>query len=195
MATTVRAQADRATRPTASDQSMQPWHFFVLAGLACATAVTFMARGQGWTPVILLTLLMGGAAIIGLATLRMVRPLVGPFSDRTSMVGQRTRVALEREKLLTLRAIKDLEFDKAMRKVSDDDFRDMSAKLRARVGRLMLQLDAGAGYREQVERDLVKRLGGVRAVEEAAPSTRACANCSTANDTDAKFCKQCGSKL
>jgi len=194
MATTVRAQADTAPRPTSvPDQSMQPWHFFVLAALACATAVTFMVRGQGWTAVILLTVLMGGAALIGLAMLRTVRPLVGQWSDRTSMIGQRTRVALEREKLLTLRAIKDLEFDKAMGKVSDEDFRDMEARLRSRAGRLMQQLDAGAGYREQVERDLTKRLGGARPVESAGP--RSCATCSTENDQDAKFCKNCGAKL
>ena len=49
------------------------------------------------------------------------------------MVGERTRVALEREKLLTLRAIKELEFDRAMRKLSDEDFQEMSGRLRARA--------------------------------------------------------------
>ena len=29
-----------------TDQGLQAWQFFVLAGLACATAATFMARGQ-----------------------------------------------------------------------------------------------------------------------------------------------------
>src|SRR5262245_10795125 len=57
-------------------QSLQPWQFFVLAALGCATAATFMARGQGITAVILLTLLMGTAAVIGLAMLRALNPLV-----------------------------------------------------------------------------------------------------------------------
>ena len=39
------------------------------------------------------------------------------------MVGERTRAALEREKMLTLRAIKELEFDRAMGKMSEEDFR------------------------------------------------------------------------
>ena len=51
------------------------------------------------------------------------------------MIGQRTRAALEREKMLSLRAIKELEFDKAMGKVSDDDFREMSGPLRSRAPR------------------------------------------------------------
>ena len=118
------------------------------------------------------------------------------------MIGQRTRAALEREKMLTLRSIKELEFDKAMGKLSDEDFREMSGRLRQRAARLIHQLDAGAGYRAQVERDLAKRLGPHSApITQAAAgpqessATRACAACSTANDPDAKFCKQCGAQL
>jgi len=38
-----------------SDSSLQPWQFFVLAALGCATAVTFLVRGHGVVPVILLS--------------------------------------------------------------------------------------------------------------------------------------------
>ena len=62
------------------------------------------------------------------------------------LVGGRTRAALEREKTLALRAIKELEFDHAMGKVSDQDFAEMGARLRARAAGLMRQLDAGASY-------------------------------------------------
>src|SRR4029077_704377 len=137
-----------------ADGGLQPWQFFVLAALGCATAVTFVARGQGPTAIVLLSVLMGTAALIGYATLRMVRPLVAPEEDRTIMIGERTRVALEREKLLTLRSIKELEFDRAMGRVSDDDFADMAGRLRLRAAGLMKQLDSGAGYRDQIEKDL-----------------------------------------
>ena len=90
-------------KPDASADSLQPWQFFVLAALGCATAVTFVARGQGVTAVILLSVLMGAAGLVGIAALRALRPLVSADDDRTAMVGQRTRVALEREKNLTLR--------------------------------------------------------------------------------------------
>jgi hypothetical protein len=173
-----------------TDQRLQPWQFFVLAALGCATAATFMARGQGLTAVILLSLLMAGAAFVGLAALRAVRPLVTSEDDRTVMIGQRTRAALEREKLLALRAIKELEFDRAMGRLSDEDFKEMSGRLRTRAARLIRQLDAGAGYREQIERDLAKRIG-----ESKTTAVRTCAACSTANDRDARFCKNCGTKL
>jgi hypothetical protein len=148
-------------KPDPADDGLQPWQFFVLAALGCATAVTFLARGQGVTPVVLLSLLMATAGLVGAAALRTVRPLVSPEEDRTALVGSRTRAALEREKMLALRAIKELEFDRAMGKLSETDWQEMSGRLRTRAARLMRQLDAGEGYRERIEHDLAKRLGNL----------------------------------
>lgn len=195
------------TSTSARDSGLQPWQFFVLAGLGCATAVTFIARGQGLTTVLLLGALMATAVLVGLAALRTVRPLVSAQEDRTAMVGQRTRAALEREKLLTLRAIKELEFDRAMGKLSEHDWQEMSGRLRVRAAGLIRQLDAGAGYREQIERDLAARISRMSSGAATAAAERSgvppvkssvdrvCAQCSTANDADARFCKACGSKL
>jgi hypothetical protein len=201
----VRLKADAA-----ADPGLQPWQFFVLAALGCATAVTFIARGRGPAAIILLSVLMATAAFVGFAALRMLRPLVSPEDDRTVMIGQRTRVALEREKTLALRSIKELEFDKAMGRVSEEDFKEMAGRLRQRAARLIRQLDAGAGYRQQIEQELQKRLAGSeaqrgteaqRSAEARRPSRaqdeaeRQCAACETMNDADAKFCKGCGAKL
>jgi hypothetical protein len=140
---------------------------------------------------------MGAAALVGLAALRTVRPLVTTHDDRTAMVGERTRVALEREKMLALRTLKELEFDRAMKKISEDDFREMSTRLRARAGRIMRQLDAGSGYRARIEADLAKRLGETPDLKGRGSelSGRACAACAMVNDPDAKFCKHCGQQL
>ncbi len=176
-----------------SPDGLRAWQFFVLAALACATAVTFLVRGQGLLVVIMLALLMGATALVGIASLRTVQPLLSPHEDRVAVVGSRTRAALDREKVLTLRAIKDLEFDRAMGKVSEDDFREMAGRLRSRASRLIRQLDAGAGYRAQIEQDLAKRLG--TEPPSAPPARRVCAHCQTANEPDARFCKGCGTKL
>jgi hypothetical protein len=215
----VRLKADAA-----ADPGLQPWQFFVLAALGCATAVTFIARGRGPSTIILLSLLMATAAFVGFAALRMLRPLMSADEDRTVMIGQRTRVALEREKTLALRSIKELEFDRAMGRLSDDDFKEMSGRLRVRAARLIKQLDAGASYRQLIERELQKRLGdpdarpadarltdarlkpsrndssdgdarSAKAPAERSDAERICAACDTANDADAKFCKSCGTKL
>ena len=182
-------------RPASKDQGLQPWQFFVLGALGCATAVTFIARGQGVTSIVLLSILMGTAALVGLGALRALRPLVSADDDRTQMIGQRTRAALEREKMLALRSIKELEFDRAMGKLSDADWQEMSSRLRARAARLMRQLDAGAGYRERIERDLAKRLEKTEDARLKASAERVCAACETANDADARFCKACGQAI
>jgi hypothetical protein len=156
----VRLKPDTTTLAAPSaDPGLQPWQFFVLAALGCATAVTFVARGQGPVAIVLLAILMATAAFVGLTALRMLRPLVSPEDDRTVMIGHRTRVALEREKMLALRSIKELEFDRAMGRLSDEDWKEMSGRLRVRAARLIRQLDAGVGYREQIERELQKRIG------------------------------------
>jgi len=172
--------------------SLQPWQLFTLAGLIGATLTVFMSRGQSPSAVILLSLTIFAAAWVGVAALRTFMPLAGKMSPHGGqLLGGRTRAALEREKSLVLRSIKDLEFDRAMGKVSEKDFAEMSARLRGRAAGLMRQLDAGAGYREQIEKEIEKRLGKV--VE--APRKGVCAQCKTANDPDARFCKHCGAKI
>ena len=109
------------------------------------------------------------------------------------------RAVLEREKMLVLRSIKELEFDRAMGKVSAKDFDEMAGRLRARAMSLMRQLDTEAGYRELIERELQARLSSplARAKRPARPGSKdpgSCA-CGIANDTDAAFCKRCGAKL
>jgi hypothetical protein len=195
----VRLQPDVEVLP---DQGLQPWQFFVLAALGCATAATFLARGQGIVPILLLGLMMASAIAVGLAVLRTMRPLVSAEDDRTVMVGQRTRAALEREKHLTLRAIKELEFDRAMGKLAESDFQEMGNRLRLRAAGLMRQLDGGSGYREQIERDLAARLKPSHSGDDdtdprsaKASAERLCGTCATPNDSDAKFCKSCGRSL
>ena len=201
-----------STKPVRADDGLEPWQFFVLASLICATAATVIARGQSATAVILLSVLMGTVCLVGIAMLRALRPLVSSEDDRTVMVGHRTRAALEREKLMTLRAIKELEFDRAMGKLSDADWQEMSGRLRARASGLIRQLDAGAGYRDQIERDLAKRLARTPGPKDPAYTRdpaqvweadgsgppvagNFCTECGTKNEADAKFCKNCGHKL
>jgi hypothetical protein len=211
--TTTRDVSPEADRPgvdqVRTDQGLQPWHFFVLAALGLSTALTFMLRGQGAIPVIMASVLMGSTALAGLSMWRLLRPLMSGDDDRTPMIGQRTRAALEREKMLALRAIKELDFDRAMGKLSESDWREMSGRLRSRAARLIRQLDAGGGYRTQIERDLAKRLAGVDGISKGArvdstrqaptvaksPADRVCPACATGNDRDARFCKSCGQKL
>ena len=144
---------------------------------------------------------MATAALVGMAALRTVRPLVSADEERAVTIGHRTRAALEREKALTLRSIKELEFDRAMGKLSESDWQDMSTRLRARAASLMRRLDAGGDYRAQIEAEVAKRLSDSssrrsgEAAKAEAERSPVCAACTTTNDVDAKFCKSCGRKL
>ena len=176
---------------------LQPWQFFTLAGLAGATAVVFVTQESTPAAVILLSLTVGAAAFVGVTAWRTFGPLAGIQTERgTEVFGGRTRAALEREKKLVLRAIKDLEFDRAMGKVSEKDFADVGARLRARAAGLIRQLDRGTGYRTAIEQEVASRLRHTPlSAEDFRPAARPLCVCGTANDADARFCKSCGRKL
>ena len=189
-------------------QALQPWQFFTLAGLVGATVVVFLSEGQTAPAIVLLSLIVFGAAAVGATAWRMFSPLTGRDEPAGPQVfGGRTRAALEREKSLVLRSIKDLEFDRAMGKVSDKDFAEMSTRLRARAAGLIRQLDSGATYRQAIDAEIDKRLGAkTRRSEQKEPApapvadvpkatTKLCLSCCTPNDPDARFCKGCGYQL
>ena len=163
-----------------------PWHFFVLASILLATVAVVTTRRGGPEHVILLSLTIAAAGCVAAAFYRMVTPFLlreGTIGD--APLSERRRATLEREKTLTLRAIKELEFDRAMGKLSQKDFDEMAARLRQRALVLMKELDAGVQYRDKIEKDLRSRL------EAQSPQ---CV-CGATNDGDAVFCKKCGTKL
>jgi hypothetical protein len=189
------------------DSALQPWQFFTLAGLIGATVVVFLSEGHTPAGIILLSFVIFAAAAVGVSAWRTFSPLTGA-EERVGpqIFGGRTRGALEREKTLVLRSIKDLEFDHAMGKVSDKDFSEMDARLRARAAGLMRQLDAGGTYRQTIEREIEKRVGRrqptapppapvAKPAASATPKTKLCLSCCTANDVDARFCKGCGYQM
>jgi hypothetical protein len=188
------------------DPGLRPWQFFLLAGMLSATGVVLIVAGQSPASIIVLSLTVVAASLVALGAYRAFVPLVLPETPEAPppVVG-RTRAALEREKSLVLRSIKELEFDFAMKKVAKADFDDMSGRLRARAIGLMRQLDEGSGYRAEIERELQNRLGTPgeskgRVVPDTgskattSPALLQC-SCGTSNDPDARFCKNCGSKL
>ena len=207
-----------SSETSTESQQLQPWQLFTLAALFGATVVVFVSRDVGPAGVILLSITVGATAFVGMAAWRMLAPLTGREEPAgPDVIGGRTRAALEREKTLVLRSIKDLEFDHAMGKIAEKDFADMSARLRARAARLLRQLDSGANYRDEIEQEIARRVGagpdgpayekqagrsmkpGAAAIApvtdaKADGAARACA-CGVTNDPDARFCKACGTKL
>jgi hypothetical protein len=108
--------------------------FLVLAGGVLTGVITFM-----WWSVQSLT---GGSAL--------------GFEEALGM-GAPSKV--EEEKRAVLRALKDLEFERGVGKITPEDYAELTAKYRAEAKRLMQRVDeALAPAREQVERSLSLRL-------------------------------------
>jgi hypothetical protein len=163
--------------------AFRPGHAFAVATMVAASVAVMMTRDTRVENLVLLSLAVMAAGLAAMGFYRTLWPLVGEVREgKPAAVGGRTRLALEREKALVLRSIKELEFDRAMGKVADADFHEMVARLRARAIGLMKQLDEGGGaFRLEIEREVERRLAarsaGARGAAEpaAAPGRGAAA--------------------
>jgi len=173
--------ARRSEIPQAQGSGFQAWHFFILFSMVGATAVVIVSRDTHPAALLLLSAAVICSGLVGLAVSRAVAGFFTGGVDALPLPPQ-AREALEREKALVLRSIKELEFDKAMGKVSEADYAAIVSQLRARAITLMRDL----------EREPAAPLPAPAAVTLA---SGACPECGTTNDADARFCKSCGHRL
>jgi hypothetical protein len=176
---------------------------FVVAA-ALAVAITAAVMG-GRSAVFFLALAAGLIGWIAGLAVRAAQALVRePAAADGAVVTGRRRKELEREKQALLKALKELDFDHQMGKVSAKDFAEIRAQYRARAIRVMRQLDAsGRDYESMIAQEVQKRLrpsSGAESRPATAPESEtvdphACGKCKTKNDADAEFCKNCGLKL
>ena len=123
----------------------------------------------------------------------------------TATGGEKARLSDEFGRLL--RAIKELEFDHELGKISDADFEGLEARYRQRAVEVMRALEdveslhpslkkmleardaERSGYVTIHDDEVTKPDGGLVTVG------RVCGACQGKNDVDAKFCKHCGKEL
>lgn len=183
--------------------AFQPRHFFAVVTMLAATAAVLVAPETSLASLILISLAVMSAGLVAVAAFLTVAPLTAPDEPaRATRLGGRAHEALEREKALVLRSIKELEFDRAMGKIAENDFSDMSARLRARAIGLMKQLERDQpDWDALIAREVARRRGVTGTLSTAADplpsasSAAACSACGTTNDADARFCKACGARL
>lgn len=187
-ATSTKAAPPAAARSGghAGASGFNAWQFFALASLMGATVVVMLSP-PGTHPVALL-LISAAVMAAGLLGIAVTRAVSGFFIAGVEALPlpPAARDLLEREKALVLRSIKELEFDKGMGKVSEEDYAAIMTRLRAHALVLMRDL-------ERVSAPTPAGAAAGRAAAQAESGT--CQACRTANDADARFCKKCGSKL
>ena len=188
-----RAPKGRAT------SGLQPWQFFLTASFIGAAAAVWLAPPASPVALLFMSLAIFAAGACAVALHAVLAAISGHSAPETGVTGS-VRETLEREKLLTLRSLKDLEFDKAMGKVSAADAAPMETRLRERAMAIMRDLDSREALRARVEEDLARRSAHGSRLTADMPGAvdrepLVCAGCGTVNDADAKFCKACGAKL
>jgi hypothetical protein len=184
-----------------ADAGFQPWQFYLLLAMIAATAAVVLSRQTQPAALLLLSAAVIAIGLIGAALHRAVAGFMGDRTLGREPIGERARDRLVREKALVLRSIKELEFDRAMGKVSDTDFADISGRLRTRALALMEELEradaappAAASARAPAAPGVAAARGRAEAPPRA-PAASACPECRTLNEPDARFCKQCGRRL
>jgi hypothetical protein len=194
-----------------------------------------LARATAWiAPVTVLAALVGGATA-GLAPGLLILAagmLLGAVLLFWSSLGRLTgespltldeAVGLaapspeEERKRSILRALKDLDYERSVGKLSDEDFAELSTRYRTEAKALLRSVEAElAPRREKAEAKLRARLeesgilngpdasdGREKFTKPARPSGRGreagpaatCPSCRTMNDEDARFCKRCGATI
>lgn len=150
-------------------------------------------------------------ALVFYALWRSLRALLGSASRSGdgALSSASDREALLNEKQSLLQGLRDLEQERDVGKVSQDDFETMNARLRLRARQVLKELDAQvAPYRDQAEA-LVKQLAPSPAPKtearestpapvptpSAPPTQPTCPKCEAKNEADAVFCKKCGHRL
>jgi len=145
-----------------------------LAGVAVALAYGRLVLGMRVSPPLVM-IGLGGLTLVlaALALWRVLEPLTDAEDRRVSSehrAPHRIR-ELEREKLVVLKAIKEIELDFQMKKIAEADYREMVERYRARALRLMGELAVGEDYRALIEHELKGRMAVIRASAGAATST------------------------
>ncbi len=128
----------------------------------------------------------------------LVRALSQP--DTVAVVGavaDLSQAELREEKRRLLRAIKELEFDHGMGKLSLVDFEAVIATYRLRAIEVMRALDHSDKLHPALAQLLEQRTQVADPTRAPAPTSEqpTCSACGGLNDRDARFCKHCGAAL
>ncbi len=103
---------------------------------------------------------------------------------------------LAHDRALAVQALRELEFDREMKKLSAEDYRALREPLEARaLGAMAAIQRARADIRASAAREVVRPLRAIRPLERRAPRVVFCPQCGVRVSPDANFCVECGAEL
>ena len=192
------APAADAETALASDALLRSLQWVLPVGSIGAALAMGAVYGVGTA----LITLAGGVLLIVISILwASVRTLSGdsPITlEEAIALGAPT--AAEEQKRSVLRALKDLEFERSIGKIADADYEELVARYRAEAKRLLRAVDDDlAPLRDRASAYVAEQRGTAPPPKRSKSSKKAgdpvCPSCQAENDTDAAFCKKCGTKL
>lgn len=206
---------DAARTSAALPEPAPPWRSSVRSWANLHRLLFRSLVSAGMLASVLMLLMRGlGSALLVLAATALVaggwllwRSLQLLSGDRSEAVEDALGVALAQteseQKQFLLRALKDLEFERSVGKISEADYIQLKRKYRTEAKRVLRQLDQQIEpCRAEAEALVASYLAAhdLRADNQAqqAVPTKAVGQlctCGTRNDSDARFCKSCGQSL
>jgi hypothetical protein len=167
-------------------------HLYLLLGMAAATWAVIVSDHTEPAALLLLSAAVLAAGVVGAALHEALLGFFGATDPRPAELAPGDREALEAEKKLVVRSIKELEFDHAMRKVGDADFAEILGRLRTRAMSLMVELERLPARPSPPPSPAAPVPA---AASEAGTAARFCGTCGAERVADARFCSQCGARL
>jgi hypothetical protein len=208
-------------------------------GASVAPSLSLVRR---WLPFagIIISIILGftngiAVAVLGLAATAMLTAVAAIWASLQVLAGDRadeldgamqmiTSGGESEQKAFLLRALKDLEFERSLGKISEQDYEELKQRYRARAKEVLQELDkrneSARAEAERMASDWLSSRGfaqidgettrqATKAAETlpanqpehpAAPADnqgdrRTCASCGTDNEGDARFCKKCGAAM
>jgi len=125
---------------------------------------------KGFLPIAFIVLSAGGLLFAISFVWATLRGLLGGAHEAhvSQSSAARSRADLLSEKAAVLRSIKDLEFEREVGKLSDEDFHRLEAEFRQRAKRIIKQLDDELReHREKAEKLLARELEAEPKLEKA----------------------------
>lgn len=189
------------------------WAVYLLLLLVPGPLVYVLKLIFGTAPAILVLAACALIVVVG-NLFRAIQSLAEPDEGDAEMATVVTSAA-EQHKHSAIRALKELEFERSVGNIGDDDYAEIVARYRAEAKRAMKLVDEErAEMRARAEllatKEIDAELGPasdvapnkpVRTEEPLRPKKTAtservaCAECDVDNDADARFCKGCGAEL
>lgn len=136
-----------------------------------------------------MSLFLGAALLAGAVVLYLLHPML--TGERAPMEGEEDEMTeAESRRRVTLRALRDVEYDFVTGKLDETDYRELRRELSAEA---LEALEAESSERAAQDPDALER--EIARVRQGLRSGRTCAACGHVNEAGSRFCATCGAAL